>query len=163
MKNLFIMRHAKSSWDSPELPDHDRPLNQRGKADAPRMGRWLRDYGVLPDRIISSTAKRARKTAKAVAKVLNLSDHLELDRELYFGTTAGWFESLRANGADAECIMLVGHNPGLEEFLEQVSGQYESLPTAAIAHVELPIQDWSQLDRNAGGRLVTVQRPRELR
>ena len=83
MKTLLILRHAKSSWKDASLADHDRPLNKRGKRDAPRMGRLLQEQDLVPDRIISSTAKRARNTAKAVAKACNCKDKVELTSEFY--------------------------------------------------------------------------------
>ncbi len=156
------MRHAKSSWDAPELSDHDRPLNRRGKRDAPRMAQWLFEYGIIPDRIVSSTAKRARKTAEEIANRCGIAERLELNRELYFGDPESWVELLRDTETEAACVMLVGHNPGLEDFLEQLTGQYERLPTAAIAHVELPAETWREFRIEGGGRLVTVQRPKEL-
>lgn len=156
------MRHAKSSWDAPELSDHDRPLNRRGKRDAPRMAQWLFEYGIIPDRIVSSTAKRARKTAEEIANRCGIAERLELNRELYFGDPESWGELLRDTETEAACVMLVGHNPGLEDFLEQLTGQYERLPTAAIAHVELPAETWREFRIEGGGRLVTVQRPKEL-
>lgn len=156
------MRHAKSSWDAPELSDHDRPLNRRGKRDAPRMAQWLFEYGIIPDRIVSSTAKRARKTAEEIANRCGIAERLELNRELYFGDPESWVELLRDTETEAACVMLVGHNPGLEDFLEQLTGLYERLPTAAIAHVELPAETWREFRIEGGGRLVTVQRPKEL-
>jgi phosphohistidine phosphatase len=162
MKELFIVRHAKSSWDAPELSDHDRPLNRRGKRDAPRMAQWLFEYGRIPDRIVSSTAKRARKTAEEIANRCGIAERLELNRELYFGDPESWVELLRDTGTEAACVMLVGHNPGVEDFLEQLTGQYERLPTAAIAHVELPVESWRDICIEGGGRLVMVQRPKEL-
>ncbi|WP_339909912.1 histidine phosphatase family protein [Symmachiella dynata] len=162
MKDLFIVRHAKSSWDAPELSDHDRPLNRRGKRDAPRMAQWLFEYGRIPDRIVSSTAKRARKTAEEIANRCGVAERLELNRELYFGDPESWVELLRNTETEVVCVMLVGHNPGVEDFLEQLTGQYERLPTAAIAHVELPVESWRDISIEGGGRLVTVQRPKEL-
>jgi len=162
MKDLFIVRHAKSSWDAPELSDHDRPLNPRGKRDAPRIAQWLWEYGIIPDRIVSSTAKRARKTAEVISNRCDIVERLELNRDLYFGDLESWSELLQDSDAAAACVMLVGHNPGLEELLEQLTGQYERLPTAAMAHVELPAETWREFRIEAGGRLVTVQRPKEL-
>jgi phosphohistidine phosphatase len=162
LKQLFIVRHAKSSWDSPELSDHDRPLNRRGKQDAPRMAQWLWEYGIIPDRIVSSTAKRARKTAEVIAQRCDIAERLELSRDLYFGDMESWTELLKGSDAEAACVMLVGHNPGLEEFLEHLTGQYERLPTATMAHVELPAETWREFHIEAGVRLVMVQRPKEL-
>ena len=83
MKTLLILRHAKSDWETPDVADHDRPLNGRGKRDAPRMGRLLRDENLVPDLIISSTAKRARKTAKLVAEASGYEGEIRLAETLY--------------------------------------------------------------------------------
>ncbi|MCA9071607.1 MAG: histidine phosphatase family protein, partial [Planctomycetaceae bacterium] len=83
MKTLFLMRHAKSSWKDESLPDHDRPLNKRGKRDAPRMGQLLLEQGVHPDRWLSSTALRARRTAELLAETLQFAGEIEFRSELY--------------------------------------------------------------------------------
>ena len=162
MKQLLLMRHAKSSWDNAELADHDRPLNKRGRRDAPRMGKWLCDQGVIPGRIISSTAVRARKTAAVVAEACGMDDHLELDRSLYFGDVSEWVALIAETDSEIQSVMLVGHNPGLEDFLEHLIGHYERLPTATVACVELPIDAWQNLSTNSSGRLLAIWRPKEL-
>ncbi len=162
MKNLLLMRHAKSSWKFAELADHDRPLSKRGKRDAPRMGEFLREQGLIPDLIISSTAKRARKTAQAVAEQMESGVALQLVRELYFGTAQSWLQLLQSCDPSVESVLLVGHNPGMEQFLESLTCDYESLPTAAVAWVELPIESWGELSEHIAARLVHVWRPKEL-
>lgn len=163
MKTLLLLRHAKSSWKDAELDDHDRPLNKRGKQDAPRMGRLLRDEDLLPDVILCSTAKRARKTIERVIEASGFSGPCELDAALYGATPADYLRVLAARADDQhERVMLVGHNPGMEELLEGLIGSYESLPTAALAQVELDVPSWRELGERPRGKLVHVWRPKEL-
>lgn len=163
MKTLLLMRHAKSSWKEPELADHERPLNKRGKLNAPRMGRLLREQELTPELILSSTARRARQTAEAVADLSGYQGELRLEGELYAAPAETCLEALQGLQDDAlNVVLLVGHNPGLEELLELLTGDYAPLPTAAIAQVDLPIERWGELTADIEGRLVNLWNPREL-
>jgi phosphohistidine phosphatase len=161
MKTLLILRHAKSSWKQP-LADCDRPLNKRGKADAPRMGKVLRDAGLQPDWIISSTAKRARETAEKVVESLGTAAGIELSSELYLAGPASYRRVLRRVSDAHHCVLVVGHNPGLELLLESLTGRSETLPTAALARVRLAIAQWSEFEDDLRGELVDLWRPRFL-
>ena len=161
MKTLLILRHAKSSWDDPNLPDHDRPLTDRGKKDAKRVGRLLQEHGLVPDLIVSSTAKRARKTAAKVAKACGHAGEVETITRLYHAYPSQFIEVLREIGDEHASVLVVAHNPGLEEFVRHVTGQPESLPTAALAQVSLDIDSWQSLSVPPGGTLVQVWRPKE--
>lgn len=161
MKTLLILRHAKSSWGKPELPDHERPLNKRGKHDAPRVGKLLREEGLVPDVILSSTARRARETAERVIETSGFEGNLLLIPEFYHGSYEAMLELLREVPEDADNVMVVGHNPELEEFIQELADEYARLPTAALAKVELPIQKWSELRETVTGKLVKVWRPRD--
>jgi phosphohistidine phosphatase len=162
MKTLLILRHAKSAWDEADVADHDRPLNKRGKRDAPRMGRLLRDQNLVPDLIISSTAKRARRTAKLVAEASGYEGEVELAEALYLAGPEACLEVLGKAPDHCQRVMLVGHNPGLAELVEALTGETESLPTAALAEISLPILHWRQADEDTEGKLVAVWQPREL-
>lgn len=162
MKTLLILRHAKSSWKDGKLHDHDRPLNKRGKRDAPRMGELLDQEDLVPDLIISSTAKRARKTAKAVAKACDYDGEVRLERNLYHGVPENYIYILRRLPKHYECVMVVGHNPSLEYLLEELTGNDEKMPTAALAQVTFKIKKWKQLNEDTEGKLVKLWRPREL-
>jgi phosphohistidine phosphatase len=156
------MRHAKSSWDDPELADHDRPLNKRGKRDAPRMGRLLVKEELVPDAILTSTAVRARETAQAVAEALEFDAQLQVDKDLYLAGPAEILAVLRRVDEDAERALLIAHNPGLEELLEALTGSRDSLPTAAIARIDLAVRRWRDLKPGTTGRLVALWRPKEI-
>lgn len=162
MKTLLILRHAKSSWKDLDLADHDRPLNKRGKRDAPRMGRLLQDEGLLPDLILSSTAKRARKTVAGLMEGSGTSPEVQYTRDFYHAYPETFITILSELDDNYDQVMIVGHNPGLEELLEVLTGDYERMPTAALAQVVLPIQHWADLGVEADGDLIVVWRPKEL-
>ena len=162
MKTLLVLRHAKSSWNDPALDDHERPLNRRGRRDAPRMGELVREYGLMPDVVISSDAVRARLTAEAMAEALHYAGEILLDQHLYMASPDDIFSLLRRVRQNAETVMIVGHNPGLEELVEQLTGARQDLPTAALAQIVLPIDRWRDLTLSTRGTLMGHWRPKEL-
>jgi phosphohistidine phosphatase len=161
MKTLLILRHAKSSWKHADLADHDRPLNKRGKCDAPQVGKLLREQELTPDLILSSTARRARATAELVAEESGYEGEIALSRDLYAAEPQAYIEALVRLPDSYARVMIVGHNPGLEELLEMLTDQNEPLPTAALAQVQLPIRRWSELSEETQGKLVGIWRPKE--
>ena len=162
MKTLLVLRHAKSSWKYPELSDYDRPLNSRGKRDAPRMGKYLRQQGLIPDRILTSSAKRARKTANKVAKSCGYTGKVKKIEAFYDAVPGVYFETLQALPAKYQRVMVVGHNPTMERLVNHLTGQIERMPTAALAHIELPIQQWDALDLYTKGTLANLWTPKTL-
>lgn len=162
MKTLLILRHAKSSWDNLYLSDFERPLNKRGKYDAPRMGKLLRREELVPDIIISSSAKRAMATAESVALSCDYENEITFTRDLYHADPDSYIEALITVDDSVNCVMVVGHNPGIEDMVEQLSGEWERMPTAALAQIQLPVNKWSDLTSDALGDLVAVWRPKEL-
>lgn len=162
MKTLLILRHAKSSWKEAGLTDHERPLAKRGKRDAPRMGTLLRDEDLLPDLILCSTAKRAFTTAEIVADESGFEGEMRLSRDLYSFDPEPYLEALADLEYEYERVMVVGHNPGLEELIDILTGEYNRFPTAALAQVRLPIARWAELDDETEGKLVNLWRPKEL-
>lgn len=161
MKTLLILRHAKSSWENNELSDHDRPLNARGLRDAPNVGKWLRNEGLIPDAVLSSTAKRARQTAEAVAEESGCAGELQLCGELYEGGPEAYLEAIRCLPSGVDCALVVGHNPDLEELVDILTGESVRLPTAALAHLQLDIQGWQELNEEEQGKLINLWTPRE--
>lgn len=162
MKTLLLLRHAKSSWGKPELADHSRPLNKRGKQDAPQMGRLLREQGLLPDLIISSTAQRAQDTARLVAEACGYEGEIELNQELYLSDATCYMDILHNLPDNLQCVLLVGHNPDLQDVLGLLADYDEPFPTAALAQVELPISSWQSLNEATDGFLKNVWKPRDL-
>jgi phosphohistidine phosphatase len=158
LKTLLVLRHAKSSWDDSSLDDHERLLNARGEKDAPRIGQLARDEGLIPELIVSS---RARLTAAAMADATG--GRIHLDPRLYHASATEVLAALRSVIENSVAtVMIVGHNPGLEELIALLTGELEALPTAALAQIELPIEDWSALDTTIRGTLIRVWRPKEL-
>lgn len=160
MKTLLILRHAKSSWKQPELTDHERPLTKRGQRAAIGVGKLLREEDLQPDLILSSTAVRARTTAEAVIEESGYEGEIELRREFYPGEPEDYLATLRGLSDEYQRVMVVGHNPGLEELLDQLTGEMPGLTTAALAQVALPIQSWRELGEQTQGQLVNLWKPR---
>jgi phosphohistidine phosphatase len=153
MKTLLILRHAKSSWKHPELSDHDRPLNKRGKHDAPLMGQLLNEKKLVPDLIISSTAVRAKDTALAVAERVGYDNEIIFESTLYAASPDAYIKAISNvadNGKDFYTILVVGHNPGLEELIEVLTGEMHELATCELAVIELPTKKWSNLNIRQG-------------
>jgi phosphohistidine phosphatase len=162
MKSLLLLRHAKSSWKDSDIDDHERPLNKRGKRDAPRMGRLLREENLLPDLILTSSAKRCRKTAEQVIQASGYRGETRITSELYEANGEKLRNIVAGISDDIGRLLLIGHNPGLEELLEPLAGVYTPLTAAALAHLELPIERWSELSTDLRGKLVHLWQPREL-
>ena len=159
MKTLLILRHAKSSWNDPGVSDHDRPLNSRGKEEAPQVGLELRRRSTVPDLVLSSTAKRARKTAKKVLAAGEFACELTLLPELYLASPGTWLTVLQSQANHVRTLLVVGHNPGLEELVTALTGQHVAMCTAALAEIQLPIEQWTELAAPAEYSLASVWRP----
>jgi phosphohistidine phosphatase len=162
MKNILILRHAKSSWRDLALADIDRPLNKRGKRDAPRMGILLREEDLVPDLIISSPALRARKTAKAVSKNSGYEGEIDIQKDFYPGDPDSFIEAFYSIANEIDRVLIVAHNPGLEELLYVLTGESARLPTSALAQVSLPVDKWLDLDDDTEGKLVNLWLVKEL-
>ena len=162
MKTLLLLRHVKSSWKDPSLTDHDRPLNKRGRKTAPRMGRLMHETGLCPDLILCSTATRARETLQLMLTELSKNVPVTFRAELYHCDVAQLLGVLREVAEPAASVLVVGHNPDLELFLEHVTGQSERLSTGALARIEFDLSAWSELIDATRGTLVSISRPREL-
>ena len=162
IKTLLILRHAKSSWADQALDDHGRPLNARGERDAPRMGALVREERLSPELVISSDALRARQTSEAMAAAAGYTEEIILDPRLYHASVGDIVEVLRSVASDTNTVMIVGHNPGLEQLIAQLTGEHEDFPTAALARVVLPVDRWSDLRTTTRGTLVGLWRPKEM-
>ena len=162
MKTILILRHAKSSWKNQNLTDHERPLNKRGKKDAPPMGEPLRQEDSLPDLILCSTAERARMTTNLLVDSSSYGGEIRFLDKLYSSDPLMYIETLSFLEDQYKRVMLIGHNPELEELLEILSGEWHRLTTAALAVVQLPIENWSKLYPGVKGDFVNLWRPKEL-
>ena len=156
------MRHAKSSWKDTSLSDHERPLNKRGKRDAPRMGLLVNDKGLYPDVILCSTATRARQTIDKFLETCEFSGVIEYSESLYHADYVTYLELLSILDNDYLRAMIVGHNPEMSYFLQVICDEYEHMPTAALAEISFPINEWKSLETNGDGKLENLWKPREL-
>lgn len=145
MKRLFLIRHAKSSWDDAALADRDRPLNERGRRDAPKIAGRLARREVKPDLILSSPAVRALTTAKIIAGKLDYKrKDIVVDDRLYAAEVDGLLAVIHELG-DQSCVMIFGHNPELSELAQRLSGQITHLPTCAVAEFSFDTKSWSAI------------------
>ena len=150
-KTLLIMRHAKSSWKQPGLTDYQRPLNKRGLADTPRMAEFLLAQQLVPQHIFHSSANRTTTTAGILVKQFrtldsNVTPTVSSHEELYLARWQVYVELLAQQfAADHDIAMVLGHNPGVEDLVEALTGQYVTMPTAAIAHCSIEIDSWQQI------------------
>lgn len=145
MKTLFILRHAKSSWDNADLADFDRPLNKRGLESAPSVGEIICKNKFQIDSIISSPAKRAEQTAILVKEAANIKAEIQFDERIYEASPHRLLEILSESDDKIKSVLLVGHNPGLEGLVKMLTQENESMPTAALAVIDLEIDDWKQI------------------
>ena len=158
MKTLILMRHAKSSWKNKDLPDIERPLSRRGEKDAPEMGKLLKKKDLVPNRIIASPAVRASQTAEAVSKKSGYENGIVYVDKLYLAESDVILDTLKELPDDLEKVMLIGHNPGLECVLQMLTGKVESMPTASIVNISLPIEHWMEIGGETKGKLVKTWR-----
>ncbi len=155
------MRHAKSSWDEAGLADFDRPLNDRGRRAAPFMGEVLRREGLVPDVIVSSPAERARQTTDSVVAAGDFDRRIVFDENIYEASANALRQVAERLEESAGSAMLVGHNPGMEDFIRYLTGEIEPMPTAAVAVISLEVETWADVTGRCG-RLEMVLRPRDL-
>ena len=149
MKTLWLIRHAKSSWKNPHLSDYDRPLNSRGKRDAPFMGKVLYKKDITADLIISSTAKRAELTTKHIANAINYPiEHIEWNSEFYLCSKASCLNHIERLDNILNTVFIIGHNPGWTDLCNYLSGEYiDNIPTTGMAELRFPIDTWNAISK----------------
>ena len=154
MKTLYIVRHAKSSWDASNVDDFERPLNDRGKRDAPRMGKRLKEKGITPDLMLSSPAKRAFSTSKRIAKVLNYpKDNIKTDRSLYHADEETMLVVIQSLKDKLESVMIFSHNPGLTDFVNTIMDggvEIDNVPTCGIVAFQFDVDSWKDVSWGKG-------------
>lgn len=151
MKTLLLVRHAKSSWDDPAVSDFDRPLNERGKADAPIMAKRIKDKEILIDAFVSSSAKRARKTAKIFAHVFaTKDDEIILAPELYLAQSATFISVISKLPPNFNTVAVFSHNPGITDFANSLTTtKLDDMPTCSIFAVNIFSDDWAGFETAA--------------
>ena len=171
MKKLGLFRHAKSDWNDARLRDFDRPLNERGRKGAAVMGAHIKDYCGKWGRLIASPAVRVAQTIELAAKAAGSMPPIKWDRRIYLASSVTLMELLREQDGDPQSIIMVGHNPSLEDLIFDLVPDdgnsplrdivEEKFPTAAFAVLEIDIDSWADLDEG-GARLVHLTRPRDI-
>ena len=162
MKNLFLTRHAKSSWGNPGLADIDRPLNERGKKAAPFMGKLIVDKGEKPDLLISSPANRAISTAKAFGGAMGLVENdIIIDRTIYGAGAQQLLELVQDQDDLYKSIMLFGHNPTFTSFVNLLTGNnIMNVVTCGVIRIDFEFSSWTNIDFGSG-RLVYYEYPKK--
>ncbi|WP_456458228.1 SixA phosphatase family protein [Nitratifractor sp.] len=164
MKTLFLMRHAKSSWKEP-LPDHERPLNRRGKKAAKKMGKWLKKVGRTPDLILCSDARRAVETARRVRKGLQRKNiPIRTNPTLYAADAQRIFDAIGTVEDTVGSVLIIAHNPGISEAAVRASGKekFAWMPTAAIVGLRCEIDRWKEVGKRRPARTLFYCVPKSL-
>lgn len=171
MKILGLFRHAKSDWNDAVARDFDRPLNGRGRKGAAAVGKHIGEHGIRWARVLASPAVRVTQTIEIAAEASQTKPPVIWDRRIYLASSANLMDLLRELEGDPKAILMVGHNPGLEDLIFDLVPDdgssplrdvvEEKFPTAAYAVLELDIQSWNQIGDGCG-RLVHLVRPRDL-
>ncbi|HUN22678.1 MAG TPA: histidine phosphatase family protein [Anaerolineales bacterium] len=161
-KTLLLLRHAKSSWNHPSLNDFERPLNERGERSAPRVGRLLTELGIVPERALVSAAVRARQTAEKVLAACDFHGRVWGTGRLYLADPQTYLEVLALNAAEENCVLLVGHNNGIEQLASQLSGKEILMPTACLVQFDVSVAHWAEIHGVRKWALKGVWRVKEL-
>jgi phosphohistidine phosphatase len=154
VSRLYLLRHAKSSWTDASLPDHDRPLAPRGRKASKAIGRYLRDHDIEPELVLCSSAKRARQTLERLGPA---GVDARIEPELYGASAHELLTRVRAVPEEVASVMLIGHNPGMQQLAHQLAGLDDKFPTAALPTFEC--SGWRTLER---AELVDYVKPRDL-
>jgi phosphohistidine phosphatase len=157
VKRLYVIRHAKSSWDGSNVDDFERPLNARGKRDAPRMGKRLKEKNVYPDLMLSSPAKRALGTSKRIAKAIKYpKDAIKVDRRLYHADEETMMSVIHELDDKSSTVMIFSHNPGLTDFVNSLMTEaldIDNVPTCGIVGFQFQAEEWKQINWGTGQML----------
>lgn len=161
---LVLMRHAKSSWENAHASDHERTLNEQGRAAAPRMARWLAEHDWIPDSIVCSNARRTMETAELLLATWNRPIEIAYTRSLYLAPAESYLDQASRFADSVRIGLLVGHNPGVSILAGKVSQDIDHMPTCSAAVFRLTVDHWCEVPRlgAAALRLVAFQAPKKL-
>lgn len=162
MKTLLLLRHAKAAGSDPDCGDFERPLTKRGKREATKMACLLRSQNLLPDLILASSAKRCRQTANRLIEYSGFRGETRLLGDLYAATETALRDFLAALDDRCQRSLVIGHNPGMMQLLHTLTDSHDELTTAALAHLELPIESWRELSAETRGTLHNLWLPDQL-
>lgn len=161
MKSIFLLRHAKSSWDDPSRSDHERSLNQRGRRAARQMGEFAAEKNIVPERIICSTAVRTQETAEIFLTASGIEVEMFSTDRVYEASAGELFDLLAESDDMANSVLLIGHNPGIADLVYRLTGNVETVPTATLISISTDAKNWSDLVPDCG-QLEGIYRPKEL-
>ncbi len=163
MKRLYLIRHAKSSWKHQDLDDFDRPLNNRGKRDAPNMGKRLKEQNAAPDLLLSSPANRALTTAETIAGEIGYPiENIEADEDIYLAGVTTLLTVIKNITNDHHTVFLFGHNPGFTELANALANiRIDNVPTCGIVCIDFEIASWKQVGVGKG-TLVSFEYPKQF-
>ncbi len=159
---LLLMRHAKSDWSVSGQRDHDRSLNARGRGDAPRMAQWLADQDLLPDRVLSSTSTRTRETIALMNESWASTISVDFVDTLYLASAEAILGAIHTLAGNSKRLLILCHNPGISHLASVLADRFTEMPTAAIAHFECKLDNWSGLSDSSHVRHVQTIRPKAL-
>lgn len=162
-KVLLILRHAKSSWKNKKLNDLNRPLNKRGRNEAVKMGEYLKSMDLMPDMIITSSALRARETATLLCRQSGYDGIVEVNFSLHEGDTTSYIQAITTSHEDKNKLLIVGHNPTLEQLLSLLTNKTVSLPTCTLVQIKLNVARWNIVIYHYGSKpeIVNIWRPKK--
>ena len=169
-KRLILLRHAKSAWDNPSLADFDRPLSSRGRKAAPIIGAYLARKGMVPGLVLTSSAKRAVETLDLVCAGWQVKPTIRKLKSLYLAMPREMLRRVQAVGHEPDCVMLVGHNPGIADLAnwlctrgktEHRANLARKFPTSAVAVIEFDVEDWGEVDAETG-HLIDFATPKQV-
>ncbi len=162
MKTITLIRHAKSSWDYSQLSDFERPLNERGRRDAPLMAQRLKRAGLKPDLLLSSPALRAISTARLFAETFGIAaERIAVESKLYDAAPASILKVIQSLDGGYSDVWLFAHNPGISETAQRLAEcSFDDMPTCACARIELKVKLWSELSADCG-RLALYSYPKQ--
>ncbi len=165
--HLILMRHAKSDWADESISDHDRPLNKRGRRDAPLIALWLAQEDLIPDLVLVSSSERTRETIALMMEVWKAEPKRDepkivFSEELYHGTPGDILAVIATHGGNAKKLMVLAHNPGMASLVSHFAGDFTDMPTAAIAVFETTCDAWTKLHPGSPAKMIEFMRPKEL-
>lgn len=159
MRTLILMRHAHSDAGHPQLPDHQRPLTDRGRFDALRMAQWIEEEELIPQTILASTALRARETVEALQAAWTDPPQAHFSDALYLAPSDVILRCIRGDALDSGRVLVVAHNPGLQELICHLSGRALPITPAAVAAFRIETDEWSTLSPRSPATLIGFSRP----
>lgn len=164
MKRLILVRHAKSSWNFPELSDHDRPLNKRGQRDAPKMAHHIAELFPRPELFISSTSVRTNQTARHFLEAYAIPpDQILQESDLYHPGLENFVSVISSIADRIGTVMMFSHNPGVTSFVNRMTKSYvDNVPTCGVAVIDFEIESWKLIDQKSVGNLAHYYYPKGI-